>query len=141
LEEGTLARKRGHEEEDLMDDDEKEDEVEEEEEEDEEDDDEDTIDLDKAEEEEEDDDDVDDDDDEEDDESAELIERRRLFQIEAEEFLENLTMEDVKEVLSENDMDVTWASRLKKHLVDVINEGEVTSMDDAWEEAMERLED
>lgn len=113
---------------------------------DEDDDDEDTIDLDTAKEEEEDDDDDDDfEDDDEDEEdksqSAEDIERQRLFQVEAEEVLENLTLDDVKEVLKDNDMDASHASKLKKLLVEVINEGEVDTMDDAWDEAIERLED
>ena len=111
--------------------------------EDDDDDDEDTIDLDKAEEEEDDDDDVDDDDDDEEDKgkSVEQIERQKLFQAEAEDVLESLTMDDVREVLKENDLEVSLAPRLKKLLVEVINEGEVVSMDEAWEEAIERLEE
>ncbi len=107
------------------------------------DDDEDTIDLDKAEEEEDDDDDVDDDDDEDEDakDSVEEIERKRLFQAQAEEVLETLTMDDVKEVLKENEMDVNLASKLKKALLEVVNEGDVATMDEAWEEAIERLEE
>ncbi len=140
-----MARKRGHEEdEDMVDDDEMDDEETGDEEEDEDDDDEDTIALDQAEEEEEDDDDVDDDDDDDDDaigESVEDIERRKLFQNEAEDILENLTLDDVKEVLKENDLEESLAPRLKKLLVEVINEGEVSSMDEAWEEAIERLEE
>jgi len=127
-----------------MDDDEIEDKaVKDDDDEDDDDDDEDTIALDEAEEEEEDDDDVDDDDEDEEEagKSVEEIERRRLFQGEAEEILENLTLEDVKEVLKENDLEEALASRLKKLVVEVINEGEVTSMDDAWDEAIERLEE
>ena len=138
-----MARKRGHDEE-PMDDDEIEDKaVKDDDDEDDDDDDEDTIALDEAEEEEEDDDDVDDDDEDEEEagKSVEEIERRRLFQGEAEEILENLTLEDVKEVLKENDLEEALASRLKKLVVEVINEGEVTSMDDAWDEAIERLEE
>ncbi len=107
------------------------------------DDDEDTIDLDTAEDEEEDDDDVDDDEDDDDDDadSVDDIERRRLFQVEAEEILEHLTLDDVREVLSENEMDVNLAAKLKKFLTEVVREGEVDNMDDAWEEAMERLEE
>lgn len=140
-----MPRKRRHEEdEDMRDDDEMEEEDLDEEEDDEEDDDddEDTIDLDQAEEEEEDDKDVDDDDDEDaTGESVEDMERRRLFQNESEELLENLTLEDVREVLRENDMAEDLAPKLKKLLVEVINEGEMTSLDDAWDEALERLEE
>jgi hypothetical protein len=137
-----LARKRGHDEE-PMDDDIEDKPVKDDDDEDDDDDDEDTIALDEAEEEEDDDDDVDDDDEDEEEsgKSVEEIERRRLFQGEAEEILENLTLEDVKEVLKENEMEESLASRLKKLLVEVINEGEVTSMDDAWDEAIERLEE
>lgn len=112
--------------------------------EDEDDDGEDTIGLDEAEEEEEDD--EDDEDDEEEGEekaglSVEELERKRLFQGEAEEILESLTLDEVKEVLVENDLSTSLAARLKKLLVEVIGEGEVTSMDDAWDEALERLEE
>jgi hypothetical protein len=105
------------------------------------DDDEDTIDLDTAEEEEE-----DDDDDEEDDEEKEVVsvddlERRKLFQTEAEEILEHLTLDDIKEVLSENEQETSLAPKLRKFLVEVIHEGEVENMDDAWEEALDRLEE
>ena len=141
-----MAQKRGHEdEEEIKDDDEMEDEETDDEDEDDlDDDDEDTIDLDKAEEEEEDDDDVDDDDDDEEKsagKSVEEIERRRLFQTEAEDLLENMTLDDVREVLKENEMEEALAAKLKKMLVEVVNEGEMTSMDDAWEEALERLEE
>jgi len=107
------------------------------------DDDEDTIDLDTAEEEEEDD---DDDDDEEDDEEAKVVsvddlERRKVFQSEAEEILEHLTLEDIKEVLSENEQETSLAPKLRKFLIEVIHQGEVDNMDDAWEEALERLEE
>ncbi len=110
---------------------------------DEDDDDEDTIDLDSAEEEEDDDDDVDDDDDEDDDDddSVETLERKRLFQAQAEEVLENLTMDDVKEVLRENEMDLSLAPKLKKALLEVVKECEVATMDEAWIEAVERLEE
>jgi hypothetical protein len=138
-----LPRKRGHEEdEDLKDDDEM-DGKESDDDEDEDDDDEDTIDLDKAEEEEEDDDDVDDDDEDEEDsgKTVEQIERQKLFQAEAEDILESLTMDDVREVLKENDLEITLASKLKKLLVEVVNEGEVVSMDEAWDEAIERLDE
>ena len=107
------------------------------------DDDEDTIDLDTAEEEEED---EDDDDDEEDDEEAKVVsvddlERRKVFQSEAEEILEHLTLEDIKEVMSENEQETSLAPKLRKFLVEVIHQGEVDNMDDAWEEALERLEE
>ena len=107
------------------------------------DDDEDTIDLDTAEEEEED---EDDDDDEEDDEEAKVVsvddlERRKVFQSEAEEILEHLTIDDLKEVLSENEQEASLANKLRKFLVEVIHEGEVDNMDDAWEEALDRLEE
>lgn len=111
---------------------------------DDDDDEEDAISLDEAEEEEGDDDDVDDDDDDEDEEegnSVEDMERRKAFQHEAEEILEHLSMDDVKEVLKENELEATLAPKLKKYLVVVINEGEVESMDEAWTEALERLED
>jgi hypothetical protein len=139
-----LARKRGHEEDaEIMDDDEMDDEESEEEtdsDEEDDDDEDDTIALDEAEEEEEEDD--DEDEDEEDaGESVEKIERRRLFQNESEELLENLTLEDVKEVLRENDLEEGLAPRLKKLLAEVINEGEVDNLDDAWDEALERLEE
>ena len=139
-----MSPKRRHEEdEETFDDDEREEAADEDEDDEDGDDDEDTIDLDSAEEEEDDDDDVDDDDDEDDDaeESADDLERKRLFQIEAEEVLESLTLDDVKEVLKENELDVKLAPRLKKLLVEVIAEGDVDSMDDAWEEAVERLEE
>ena len=138
-----MPRKSHHEDDDeMVDDDEKDDEEESEDEDEEDDDDEDTIDLDQAEEEEEDDDDSDDDDDDEDQaESVEDMERRRLFQNESEELLENLTLDDVREVLRENDMDENLAPKLKKLLADVINEGEVDNLDDAWDEALERLEE
>ena len=104
-------------------------------------DDEDTIDLDTAEDEEE-----DEDEDEEDEEDKELvsvddIERRKVFQSEAEEILEHLTLDDLKEVLSENELETSYAAKLRKFLVEVIHEGEVDNMDDAWEEALERLEE
>lgn len=107
------------------------------------DDDEDTIDLDTAEEEEEDDDDEEDD---EDDEkkavvSVDDLERRKVFQSEAEEILEHLTLDDIKEVLSENEQETSLAPKLRKFLVEVIHEGEVENMDDAWEEALDRLEE
>ena len=138
-----MARKRGHEDdEEIVDDDEVEDEdVDDEEDDEDEDDDEDTIDLDQAEEEEEDDDDDDEDEEEATGKSVEDIERRRLFQTESEELLEHLTLEDVREVLRENDQDEALAPKLKKLLTEVINEGEVDNLDDAWDEALERLEE
>jgi hypothetical protein len=118
---------------------EEEDELEDDEEEEDEDDEE-TIGLDEAEEEEE-----DDDDDEEDEEDsptkASDSDRKKLFQAEAEDFLENLTLEEVKEILQENDLDEALAPRLRKLLVEVINEGDVDDLDDAWDEAIERLGD
>ena len=136
-----MPRKRN---EDEMDDDEVDDKPvkSDEDDDDEDDDDDDTIDLDSAEEEEDDDDDVDDDDeDDEKDDSVETLERKRLFQAQAEEVLETLTMDDVKEVLKENDMDVSLAPKLKKALLEVVNESEVATMDEAWEEAVDRLEE
>ena len=90
--------------------------------------------------------DEDDDDDEEDDEEAKVVsvddlERRKVFQSEAEEILEHLTLEDIKEVLSENEQETSLAPKLRKFLVEVIHQGEVDNMDDAWEEALERLEE
>ena len=38
-------------------------------------------------------------------------------------------------------MEVGLAAKLKKFLTEVIREGEVDNMDDAWEEAMDRLEE
>jgi hypothetical protein len=107
------------------------------------DDDEDTIDLDTAEEEEED---EDEEEDEEDEEkkavvSVDDLERRKVFQSEAEEILEHLTLDDIKEVLSENEQETSLAPKLRKFLVEVIHEGEVDNMDDAWEEALDRLEE
>lgn len=109
----------------------------------EDDDEEDTIDLDTAEEEEED---EDDDEEDEDDEektavSVDDLERRKVFQSEAEEILEHLTLDDIKEVLSENEQETSLAPKLRKFLVEVIHEGEVDNMDDAWEEALDRLEE
>ncbi len=135
-----MARKSNHDEDDIedLDDD---DAVAGEEDEDD-DDDEDTIDLDSAEKEEEDDDDDDDDDDEEEkNNSVEKIEARRLFQGEAEEILDHITLEDVTEVLRENEMDVEDAPKLKRFLHEVVAEGEVVSMEEAWEEALTRLEE
>jgi hypothetical protein len=140
----TVPRKRRHEDDkELRDDDEiPEKDVEKEKDDDEEDDedDEDTIGLDKAEEEE-------DDDDDDDDgekgfvaETVEEIERRRLFQTEAEDILENLTQADYVEVLKENEMDAKLAPKLKKILAEVIREGAMHDMDEAWDEAIERLE-
>ena len=139
-----MPRKRGHEDdEDLVEDEmeEDDDEVEddEDEEEDDDDDDDDTIDLDQAEEEEKED--EDDDDDDEDGESVDKVERRRLFQNEAEDLLDNMSLEEVREVLRENDLDESQAQRLRKILAEVVDEGEVASMDEAWEEAIERLEE
>jgi hypothetical protein len=106
------------------------------------DDDEDTIDLETAEEEEEDDDEDDDDEDEEAKVvSVDDLERRKVFQSEAEEILEHLTIDDLKEVLNENEQETSLASKLRKFLVEVIHEGEVDNMDDAWEEALDRLEE
>jgi hypothetical protein len=141
----TVPRKRRHEDDkELRDDDEmseKDVEKEKDDEEDEEDDEE-TIGLDKAEEEEDDD---DDDDDEGEkgfvEETVEDIERRRLFQTEAEDILENLTQADYVEVLKENEMDAKLAPKLKKVLAEVIREGEMDDMEEAWDEAIERLEE
>jgi hypothetical protein len=107
------------------------------------DDDEDTIDLDTAEEEEEDDDEEEDDEDDEEKAvvSVDDLERRKVFQSEAEEILEHLTLDDIKEVLSENEQETSLAPKLRKFLVEVIHEGEVENMDDAWEEALDRLEE
>lgn len=128
-----------------MDDDEPiEDELEEEDDEEDEDDDlddEETIDLDKAKKEEEDDDPDEDDEEEALGDSVADIERRRLFQHEAEDLMENLTLDDIREVLKENGVDTDLASRVKKLLVEIIGEGEAASMDEVWEEALERLED
>jgi hypothetical protein len=142
LKEGVLVRKRHHEEDDeIMDDDELEGkEDDDEDEEDDEEDDEDTIDLDQAEEEE-DDDDLEDEDEKGLGRSVDDIERRRIFQNEAEEVLEGLTLEDIREVLKENDQDESLAPRLKRILAEVVNEGEASSMEEVWEEALGRLEE
>ena len=136
-----MPRKSRHEEDELEDD--KPASGRKEEDDDGDDDDEDTIDLDTAEEEEEDDDDDDEDDDEEEAKvvSVDDLERRKVFQSEAEEILEHLTMDDIKEVLSENEQETSLAPKLRKFLVEVIHQGEVDNMDDAWEEALERLEE
>ncbi len=137
-----MPGKRGHEEdEDLVEDEleDDDDEVEDDDEDDDDDDDDDTIALDQAEEEEKED--EDDDDEDEDGESVDTIERRRLFQNEAEDLLENMTMEEVREVLRENDLDESQAQRLRKILAEVVDDGEVASMDEAWAEALERLEE
>ncbi len=100
-----------------------------------------TIDLEKAKKEEED---EEDDEEEEEDvlgDTVADIERRRIFQHEAEDLLENLTLDDVRDVLKENGLDTDLASRVKKLLAEVISEGEVSSMDEAWAEAFERIED
>ena len=137
-----MPRKSRHEDEEALDDDvEKEEDLEEDDDDEEDDEDDDTIDLDTAEEEEEDDDDEDDEDDDDPAVSVDVLEKRRLFQNEAEELMENMTMEDVREVLREADLDEDMAPRLKKILVEVIDEGEAISMDEAWDEALERLED
>jgi hypothetical protein len=133
-----LARKSNHDEDDVEDVD---DDVAADKEDDDVDDDEDTIDLDSAEKEEEDDDDEDEDEEEENKVSVEKLEARRLFQGEAEEILEHITLEDVTEVLRENDMDVEDAVKLKRFLHEVVAEGEVTSMEEAWEEALTRVEE
>jgi hypothetical protein len=102
----------------------------------------DTLGLDEAEEEEKEDDDSDEDDDEEFvKESVATLESRRVFQHEAEEILDNLTQEDVQEVLRDNGLDADHAGRLKKILMKVIEEGEMDSWEDAWEEAIRRLEE
>ncbi|HET9870530.1 MAG TPA: hypothetical protein VFR02_08555 [bacterium] len=128
-----MARKSDHDEDELED-------LEDDFEDDDEDgdDEDDTIDLDSAEEEEEDD---DDDEDDEEDDSVESIEARRLFQSEAEEILEHLTLDDVTEVLRENDLEVGDAPKLRRFLQEVVAEGEVTTMEEAWEEALTRLEE
>ncbi len=127
-----MSPKRRHED-DLNDDEEsmeEEDDVEDEDEE-EEDDEEETIGLDDAEDEEED----EDEDEDEKEEGADTSDkdRKKLFQAEAEDFLENLTLDEVKEVLEENEMDEALAPRLKKLLIEVINEGDVDDLDDAWD--------
>jgi len=107
---------------------------------DDEDDDEDSVGLDEVEE------DTDDEDEAADSEedigkSVEDLEKKRLFMSEAEEAMENLTLDDIREVLKDNDMDPKMASRLKKLLSEVIEEGEVASMEEAWEEALDRLDE
>jgi len=101
-----------------------------------------TLGLDEAEEEEE-----KEDDDEEDDEeefvkdTVATLETRRVFQHEAEEILDNLTLEDVQEVLRENEIEISHAGRLKRILAKVIEEGEMDNWEEAWEEAVDRLEE
>jgi hypothetical protein len=102
---------------------------------------EDTVDLDEVEE--------DEDEDEEAEETVEGavkatvedLEKKRLFMSEAEEAMENLTLDDIREVLKDNDMDPKMAPRLKKLLSEVIEEGEVTSMEEAWEDALDCLDE
>lgn len=108
----------------------------------EDDDEEETLGLDEAEEEE------DDEDDEEEDEDEEFVkdsvsslESRRLFQHEAEEILENLSSDDVQEVLKDNGLDASHAGRLKKILSEVVEEGEMDHWEEAWAEAIRRLEE
>jgi hypothetical protein len=102
----------------------------------------DTLGLDEAEEEEE-----DEDEDEEDDEeefvkdTVATLETRRVFQHEAEEILDNLTLEDVQEVLKDNEIEISHAGRLKRILTKVIEEGEMDNWEEAWEEAIDRLEE
>ena len=139
-----MPRKRRHDDDkELRDDDEmSEKDIEKEDDEEEDEDDEETVGLDKAEEEEE----EDDDDDDEGEkgfvaETVEDIERRRLFQTEAEDVLENLTQADYVEVLKENEMDPKLAMKLKKFLAEVIREGEMDDMEEAWDEAIDRLEE
>ena len=43
--------------------------------------------------------------------------------------------------MSENEQETSLAPKLRKFLVEVIHQGEVDNMDDAWEEALERLEE
>jgi len=106
------------------------------------DDDEDTLGLDEAEEEESEDEESDEDDDDEFvKDSVATLESRRLFQHEAEEILENLTLEDVQEVLKDNEIDVKHAARLKRLLGQVVDEGELDKWEDAWEEAIGRLQE
>ncbi|HVM33354.1 MAG TPA: hypothetical protein VMU88_09495 [bacterium] len=136
-----MARKSNHDEDELEDDDDDLDAEDGDDDDFDDEDDEDTIDLDSAEKEEKDDEDDDEDDDEEDGRSVEKIEARRLFQGEAEEILEHITLEDVAEVLRENEMDVEDAPKLKRFLHEVVAEGEVVSMEEAWEEALTRLEE
>jgi hypothetical protein len=104
------------------------------------DDDEETLGLDEAEEEEEDDDDEDEDEEFVKD-SVATIESRRLFQHEAEDILEALTLDDVQEVLKDNSLETIHAVRLKKILVDVVEKGELDNWEDAWQEAIRRLEE
>jgi hypothetical protein len=99
-----------------------------------------TLDLDEAEEEE---DDADDDDEDEEfvEESVEAMESRRVFQAGAEETFEELTPEQLQEVLKERGLDAALTGRLKKILKSVIDKGEVDSWDGAWEAALDRLEE
>ena len=139
-----MARKSNHDEDEFEEEDDldaaEEDDEDEDDDDDLDDDEDDTIDLDSAEQEEKDDED-DEDEDDDDNRSVEKIEARRLFQGEAEEILEHITLEDVAEVLRENDMDVEDAPKLRRFLQEVVAEGEVVSMEEAWEEALTRLEE
>lgn len=139
-----MPRKRHRSDDDLNDDNELESEglqpTRENEDDDEEDGDEDTIDLEEAEEEEE----AEAAEDEDETlikESVEDLEKKRLFLSEAEEALESLTLDEIREVLKDNEMDPKLASRLKKLLSEVVEEGEVTSMEDAWGAAIEKLDE
>ena len=69
------------------------------------------------------------------------LEKKRLFLNEAEEAMESLSLDDIREVLKDNEMDPKLAPRLKKLLVEVVEEGKVFSMEEAWEEALDRLDE
>lgn len=90
---------------------------------------------------EEDEEDEDEDEDEDLEESVEELEQRRIFETEAEEILEHLTLNDYKEKLEEEEISSKYAGQLKRLLKQVIQDGAVLSMEDAWDEALERLQD
>lgn len=80
-------------------------------------------------------------DDEDPTESVEDLEKKRLFMIEAEEAMENLTLDDIREILKDNEMDPKLATRLKKLLSEVVEEGDVATMEEAWAEALDRIDE
>jgi hypothetical protein len=100
-----------------------------------------TLNLEQAEEEEAEEEEEDEDDEEFVEATVEDLARRRIFQTEAEETLESITLEEVKDVLKERGMEMSLASRLKKFLSEVIGDGEMESWEEAWQEAINRLEE
>lgn len=76
-----------------------------------------------------------------DEEEIEEMDACRIFQEEAQEILEHLTMDEVREVLKERGFDPEHGPRLRQLLREVIDQGEVSSWEEAWDAALEALED